>query len=380
MKTLFLAGSSAATVFALAPLATATRNAGHQTFMASPEFMVPYIAAAGLPPVAITPLTSFEYMFTDRDGNTVPLPTTPLEERMFSGRGFGRMAADTLAPLLALARDWRPDVVVGGSLAYAAGLLARHLGVPYVRHAWDPSETTDMDAGGVEVMRPELGALGLDGLPEPDLYVDICPPSLRPVGAPPAQLMRWVPGNQQRRLEPWMYTRGERLRICVTAGSRAAGGPVRERDVAFLRDLADSLAPLDAEVIVAAPDGITDDLRVALPDARVGWIPLDVLAPTCDLIVHHGGGVTCMTALDAGVPQLVIPQLSHSVAPALRMSDFGASITVMPADANPERCAAASRDLVSDPSYRARARQLSAEIAAQAPPAEVVAVLEKLAG
>jgi UDP:flavonoid glycosyltransferase YjiC (YdhE family) len=381
MRILFVAGSSAATVFALAPLATAARNAGHEVMMAAPEVMVPYIAGSGLPPVEITKLHHGIYMFTERDGSPVEVPRNGgREERMFSGRGFARMAADTLAPLRALAGDWRPDITVGGSLSYAAGVLARQIGVPFVRHAWDPSETTDMDAGAVEVLAPELAELGLTGLPEPELFIDICPPSLRPPEAPPAQMMRWIPGNQQRVLQPWMYTKdGQRPRICITAGSRSAAGPVRDRDMAFMRELVQSLETLNAEIIVAVPEALIDDMARLLPGNRVGWIPMDVLAPTCDLMVHHGGGVTCMTAMNAGVPQLVFPQLSHSVAPALRMSDYGASITVLPDELTSEVAVAACEKLLGDPSYRDSARRLSREIAAQPLPAEVVGVLEKLA-
>jgi UDP:flavonoid glycosyltransferase YjiC (YdhE family) len=379
MRILFVAGSSAATVFALTPLASSARNAGHEVFMAAPEVMVPYITGSGLPAVEITKLHSGHFMFTERDGSPVQKPAAGLEERKFSGAGFGRMAADTLPRLLALAKDWRPDISIGGSLSYAAGFLARHIGVPYVRHAWDPSEPNDMDAGAVEVLGPETAELGLSGLPEPDLFVDICPPSLRWPDAPSAQMMRWIPGNQQRPLEWWMYTKdSRRKRVCITSGSRSSAPVVRDRDMAFIRELVHGLQPLGVECIVAVPEGLIDDMAAMLPGVQVGWIPMDVLAPTCDLLVHHGGGVTCMTAMNAGLPQLVFPQLSHSIAPAVRMSEFGASITLMPDQLTSEACIAASEELLSNPSYRERAGQLSKEIAAQPLPTEVVGVLEGL--
>ena len=379
MRILFVAGSTAATVFALTPLATAARNAGHEVFMAAPEVMLPYIAGSGLPPVEITKLHTGLYMFTERDGTPVAVPKGGVEERLFSGRGFARMAADTLRPLLELAKDWRPDLCVGGSLSYVAGLFARRIGVPYVRHAWDPSEPFDMDAGAVEVLAPELAELGLTGLPAPDLFIDICPPSLRAPGMPPAQMMRWIPGNQQRPLERWMYTKDSgQQRVIVTAGSRSAAGAVRDRDMSFMHELVVSLQSLGAEIIVAVPGELVEEMSAMLPGVRVGWIPMDLLASTCDLMVHHGGGVTCMTAMNAGVPQLVFPQLSHSIAPALRMSDFGASITLLPDQLTSEACTAASKELLDNPSYRDRAGLLAKEIAAQPLPAEVVGVLEKL--
>ncbi|WP_369201722.1 hypothetical protein [Streptomyces sp. PU-14G] len=55
----------------------------------------------------------------------------------FLGSWFGRQAAVNIKGLLDLSRDWRPDVVVGGTLDYSSSLLSAHLGVPHVRQAWD---------------------------------------------------------------------------------------------------------------------------------------------------------------------------------------------------------------------------------------------------
>jgi UDP:flavonoid glycosyltransferase YjiC (YdhE family) len=175
-----------------------------------------------------------------------------------------------------------------------------------------------------------------------------------------------------------MYTRPARRRVVVTSGSRSSDGPVRERDLAFLRGLIDAVEALDGEIVVAAPEGVAADLRAERPGLRAGWIPLDVLIHTCDAVVSHGGGVTVMTALSAGVPQLVIPQLSHSLPPALRMSDFGASITLPPAQASAQAVRTAVGDLLDKPGYRERAGDLAREIASLAAPAETVRVVERI--
>ncbi|MEU6660807.1 nucleotide disphospho-sugar-binding domain-containing protein [Streptomyces sp. NPDC046821] len=376
MKILFVAGGSPATVFALAPLATAVRNAGHETFMASIEKIMPFIAGAGLPGIALNSLTPPDYMHKDRSGAPLEFPTSQREERRYAGRGFARLGAASIEPLRELARSWRPDLVVGGSLSYAAGLLAAELGVPYVRHAWDPASTTQMDVGATQELQPELASLGRDTLPEPDLFIDICPESLRPPQAPPAQLMRWIPGNQQRRLEPWMYAKGERPRVCVTAGSQAADPYVREKNLQFMRALIRNVAVLDVEVVVAAPEEIAAEVRS--DEVKAGWIPMDVLAPTCDVIMHHGGGVTSMTAMNAGVPQLIVPHLSHTVSPSRRMAEYGAAIVLMPDEVTADNSAEACRELLRNPSYRTRAREIQAEIGALPLPGELVGTLEKL--
>lgn len=222
MKILFLAGGSPATVFPLVPIATAARNAGHETVMAGTEGINPSITAAGLPALSLTPLTMLDFFTKDRTGRALEWPDDPEEWKLFVGRGFGRLAVTSMPPLLAFGREWRPDLVVGGQLAFAAPLLAKRLGVPFVRHTWDSGEPPEADTGAQAELEPELAELGLDALPDPALHIELCPPSLLPPGPVPSYRMhmRYVPSSPQRTLEPWMYTRPEGRRICVTAGCR----------------------------------------------------------------------------------------------------------------------------------------------------------------
>jgi UDP:flavonoid glycosyltransferase YjiC (YdhE family) len=376
MRVLFNTGGSAATVFALTPLAAALRTLGHQVFMAANTDLMPAIAGTGIPAVAVVEQPIQHFVWTDRAGNTVRVPTEPGAAMRHMGASFARMAAAGLDALLALAEDWRPDLVVGGAMSYAAPLLATHLRVPYVRHAWDTIPPTEIDPGAEEELRPELRRFGLAALPRPDLFVDICPPSLRAPDAPPARPMRWIPGNRQCRLERWMYRRGDRPhRALVTAGTRA----FMPQNVAFLRRLSDALASLDVEVLVAAPEDVAQRLRAELADVRAGWIPLDVVAPTCDVILHHGGGVTAMTALNAGVPQLMIPLGTYLVSASMQISGAGAGITLTPGHDSAEETAKACQEILSDPAYTRRARALAAEIATLPTPDDMARVLTGLA-
>ncbi|MEV6655074.1 nucleotide disphospho-sugar-binding domain-containing protein [Streptomyces sp. NPDC051219] len=375
MKFLFVPGGSPATVFGLVPLARALRDAGHEVLMASTEDMMPVVTGTGIPGIAVTPHDIWHYITKDREGNLKEIPEDLPRQGPFVGRWFAQMGADGLPVLLDISGSWRPDLVVGGSMSYAAPLLAARLDIPYVRQAWDTDDSNAQDRGAELELQPELAELGLSRLPEPDLRIEICPPSLTPPEAPPAQLMRWLPGNLQRKLEPWMFTRGDRRRVCVTAGSRAS----KERTFDFLRALAQNIAPLDVEIVIPAPEALAVELRSALAGIRTGWIPLDVLAPTCDLVVHHAGGATTMTTMNAGVPHLIIPEAVVFNAPAQRIVDYGAALTMQPAEATPERVASAVAELLTNPSYTERARELSQEIARLPLPSEMVGPLEKLA-
>lgn len=376
MKILFVTGGSPATVFALAPLASAASLAGHDVLVASPEDIAPYVTGIGLPVLPVTDGTMRRFMLEDRAGASLSIPADPQERIHFNGEGFGRLAAATLPRLRSLAADWAPDLVVGGSLCYAAPLLAHELGVPWVRHTWDLGEPPGMDNGAATELAIELEAVGLDGLPVPALWVDICPPGLRAAHlAPgPRHSMRFVPANLRRPLEPWMLRRAGRPRVCVTAGSRASGAD----GVAELVGLARTVEGIDGELVVAAPQDMADALAVEVPGARVGWFALDTLLATCDLIIHHGGGQTAMTALHAGVPQLLVPTIPKMLEPCRRIEERGAAVVLAEGEQSGGRIARAATELLAGPGPRERAAEIGAEIAAQPSPHQVVSVLQSL--
>lgn len=375
MKVLFVAGASSATLFALTPLALALRNEGHDVIMTSTEEMVPVAEKTGVPFVTVTDRTIESLLSTDRAGDPVPRPQDLLQEQRFAGSWFGRLAAASIDRLRRLAEYWHPDLVVGGTSCYAASLLSAQLGIPHVRHAWDALDASATHQYADEELAPELAALGLEKLPAPDLFIDICPPSIRSSSALTATMMRWIPGNLQQELQPWMLTRGDRPRVCVTSGSRVAVTKNEE----FLRSLAEELTVLDAEILVAAPEDVAPGLRERLPEMRIGWMPLDILAPTCDLIVHHGGGVTSMTAMNYGVPQLVLPSFTVFADSWKRLERYGASNTLMPGEQTAENVAKRGHELLTTRSYRDRAVELSQEMADLPGPAEQVAILVDLA-
>lgn len=377
MRFLFVTGGSPATVFALVPLATAARDAGHQVFMAGNEDLMPAITHCGIPAVSITPAPLHYYMFTESDGSPAKMPEGPRETMLFAGRAFARMAEASFDALLGLAGDWRPDAVIGGGAVYAAGLVANQLEVPYARHTWDLAPTTEMDEAANDVLAPRLRKLALQQLPPPQPLIEICPPALcSEKRAADVQPIRFVAANSQRQLEPWMYTRTERKhRVLITAGTR--GGQSREHNAELLRRLSETLSKLDIEVLVAGPDEMVDDLRAVLGEARVGWFPMDVLAHTCDVIVHHGGGTTAMTAMAAGTPQLVIPQEDYQVACCRPITEFGAGILLEPGQDTADNIAQACQTILGDAAYRQRTQTLAAEIATMPSAASVVEALEQ---
>ncbi|MFE2152246.1 glycosyltransferase [Streptomyces lavendulae] len=375
MKILFVAGGSSGVVFSLVPLAQAARNAGHEVVMAAPEDCMRIVNGAGVPGFAVTSKVMKDFLY-DRRGVLQSIPDDLHERYLFNGRCFGRYAAACVDGLISLVDRWQPDLVVGGVLAFAGPLIASYAGVPYVKHAVDMGEPRTIDLAAAAELGPELEALGLYEMPSADLFVDTCPPSLRPADAPAAQLMRYVPYTSQRPLAPWMFSRGERPRVLVSVGSRVT----KDSDFEILSGLVSKVASLDVELLVAAPDSVAEELGPLPENVTAGWIPLDVVARTCDLVVSHAGGNTVLGSMAAGVPQVLIPYLPYVVGYTERLSAYGAAKMVDPADDSPENIAEACREVLEDPHYRERARAVSAEMAELPLPARVVGVLEDLVG
>jgi UDP:flavonoid glycosyltransferase YjiC (YdhE family) len=376
VKVLNLAGVAPSTVFSHVPLANALRNAGHQVMTtASVDEMVDTIAGVGLSAVRTTAPGVTPRQVIAESGLT-HVPEDPEEREIMAGRWYAHMEYVTLDALLAFSRDWRPDVIVSGVTSYSGPLLAAHLGVPYVRHAWDIHTPRLMDRGAEDQLREQLKELGLDGLPEPAMTIEIAPPSLLPDDLKGGQPMRWIPGNSQSVLEPWMYAKGAGTRIGVTIGT----GVANYNQYDFLQAVVEQVATLDAEVVVAVTEDAAPELRERLKNVRAGWIPLDVVAPTCDVLVHQTGGSTMMTGLSFGVPQVLLPDpnLFRANAMARRLADTGAAVVLSPEEATSEVIAKTCGELVADPAFKAAAGGLAREIAELPSPNEVALRIERL--
>lgn len=68
----------------------------------------------------------------------------------------------------------------------------------------------------------------------------------------------------------------------------------------------DSAGEVDAEIILHLPANARSDLRSLPPNVRlVDWLPMGVFLNGADGFIHHGGAGNTLTALHAGIPQIV---------------------------------------------------------------------------
>lgn len=109
-----------------------------------------------------------------------------------------------------------------------------------------------------------------------------------------------------------------------------------------------------------------------MPIADLGPIPANVrietfvpqaeVLPKATALLCHGGSGTVLGALAAGVPMVVTPLFADQPANARSVEASGAGIAVIDGTADAVR--EALQKVLSDPTYRSKARQIAAEIAA----------------
>jgi UDP:flavonoid glycosyltransferase YjiC (YdhE family) len=376
--------------FATVPLAWAARLAGHEVRVAGQPGFAATVTASGLPMSAVGTDVDVSALLRANLGrkvnSTAELPTrwpagspeATLLARVRRGLGHFVTLADVMVDdMLALARAWRPDLVLFEPTTFAAPVVATALGIPSVRHLWAPDFTADLPSVEADLLAPVLERHGLTrcGI-NGDVTVDPCPPELQLPHLTGHLGMRYVPYNGGG-VVPALPPRGARPRVCVTFGMSqtelSIGGGVD------LPALLRAAAELPVEVVV--PGGAARRAAFgALPATVVllDPVPLQALLATCDAVVHHGGSGTLMTAMSCGVPQLVVPNMPDLAFNARRLAATGAG-RARPADtADPATLAADIDALLTDPSYRAAAARLRAQSSAQPGPAEVVAQLESL--
>jgi UDP:flavonoid glycosyltransferase YjiC (YdhE family) len=142
------------------------------------------------------------------------------------------------------------------------------------------------------------------------------------------------------------------------------------------------IAVLDVDVLVAAgPQGDPTLLGPLPPNVRVErFVPQAEVLRHVDLIVHHGGTGTVLAALEAGLPQLILPQGADQPYNAEILERSGAGRRQANEDYLPGSITALVEPLLGDCAERATAVGFAAEIAAMPAPAEVVPELVARAG
>lgn len=369
MRALFVAMPMISHAIPLVPLATAMRDAGHEV-----------LAVTGGDAIAIRDrglaVQDVAAGFRFRPHVLRIMARHPLIGRAeLAGDGgnrgtgliFGALNERIADAVVAAARDFAPDLVLYEPLVPAGAIAAAHLGVPAVLHGIAPFNGAEQVRLVCARMTRALRRYGLHALPPDAATLTVAPPSL--VGPRPGWPIRHVPYGSGC-LPEQVATRPDRPRILVTRstlGGLHTGAPMHAVVAA---------APaVDAEFLLVRPGRRITRTEPLPPNVRtVDWVPFSEALATCSAVVHHAGGGTVLSALAAGLPQLVIPGVGDRRYNADVVAARGAGLAMVPGQITAE----VLTRLVTDPALAAAAREVRDEIAAMPPPAELVARLTRL--
>ncbi|XVQ90066.1 glycosyltransferase [Microbispora siamensis] len=392
MRILFASWAWPSHFYPMVPLAWAFQAGGDEVRVAGQPGLVPYVVRTGLPAVAVghdvdgsdimrrfmtrpaaqgRPLDmSRDEADGERDETGAPRKRRPLAL-------YERMADAMLPDLLALARAFRPDLIVHEPTTYAAALVAAALGVPNARHLWGVDFQYQARRFEQEVFAPHRERLGVGSFaPQGLVTVDPCPAALQvPTEHTPLPI-GYLPFNGSGVMPRWLLDPPERPRVCVTWGTTMGAFTGGRSGVA---EVLDALGDADLEVVAAVSARDGEMLGPVPGNVRtVTMLPLHLLLPTCDLMVTQGGSGTVMTAAAAGVPMVVVPQLPDQTLNAQRVAAAGAGVHLPPEAREPSDVRAAVDKALGEPAHTRAAREVGEENRRRPLPAEVAGRLRRM--
>ncbi len=162
-----------------------------------------------------------------------------------------------------------------------------------------------------------------------------------------------------------------RPRVYATLGS-VAGANSFGRPV--FHDLASALGRIEADVLLTVGPFETGQLTGVPPNVRIRAYEAQSVAMQCDVVVTHAGAGTTVAALSRGLPVVAVPMFADQMHNADRLATAGLGLRVDPGQLISDLPAAVEA-VLTDPSYRLRARQVAAEIGARPQPAAALDLL-----
>jgi UDP:flavonoid glycosyltransferase YjiC (YdhE family) len=365
MRALFVASPMVGHVQPLLPLAAALHDAGHDVVLATGPEGLAAARSSGLDVRDVAPGLRVMPVFMGR-ALAHPLQARRAaagEERepSFVGVLFSALGARMAHGVVRLADEWQPDIVVQEALAAVGALAAARRRVPLVL-----VNMTFFDAEQLfAVTASKLGTVarrhGLDHMPEPAEVLVTAPPSL--VGTQRGRPMRFVPVPGDGAAPDDLTRSGDRPRIIVSRSTVADPRPDR-----LMSYVVAAAAGMDVEIVLARPDKHVSRRPLPANVRTTEWLPFPAVFPAAAGTVHHGGAGTILTALAAGIPQLVTPGAGDRAVNSELLAARGAGLAV-PA----QRITAGDLErLVGDPGLKQASREVADEIAAMPPPAELV--------
>ena len=364
------------------PLAEAFAARGDDVIVASAPEAAGVVARHGLEFRAVGPDFGDWFAELGRRMRGQPGDGIPAERVLgyWVPRLFGEVGVSLVVDdLLAVAREFGPDLLVFETCSFAGPLVAALTGAHPVHHTLGPlvvdPAVLDLVTDAVSPIWREFGldapaaagifsgptvhllpaALG----PNPEGVVDslFLRPSALPMAAAPAL--------------PVTFADPSRALVYVTLGT------LQNTDLDLFRLILAALADEPVNVLVTVGRENDPALLGPIPaNARVErFIPQAEVLPHCAAVIHHAGAGTMFGVLSHGLPSVALPQGADNFTNAHLMAEAGTAVLLMPGQVCAEAITAGLRAVVGSGDYRQRAVLVAAEMRAMPTPAEVAEML-----
>ncbi|MGC5562288.1 activator-dependent family glycosyltransferase [Streptomyces sp. FR-108] len=424
MRVLFVTMPFKSHLQPMVPLAWALRAAGHEVRLAGEPGFLDTIAESGLTAVSVGPDETLEQRLRSiRGGDEPPGPFVPPfstdslyaigdEHREgLSWEGVTWLLDNLVVPrtwllndemvddLVAYCRSWQPDLVLCDVLAHAGAVAADVVGAAHARtvfwldvnlrlrhdflRAWErqpPGERPDTLRDWYAEWAGKYGRAFKEELVTGQFAVNVLPERCRLEPHERTLSMRHVPYNDRSVVQPWLYETPRAPRVLMTFGvSARQWTDLQDMSVEQVQEILDSVAGLDIELIVTLPDEARAQLRDVPRNTRIAdFVPMDLILPTCSVVIHHGGAGSFNGALMHGIPQLVIGLSVDAPGKGVVLRRTGAGLSIPPQDITGSRVRERLTRLLADDSFREAAELLRQEALAQPTPSALVPELERM--
>jgi len=362
MRLLFTTQPVRSHFHSFASIALAAQGLGHDVCIASGPSIAPLARRFGF---------HFLPCGLDLAAGVDPTVALPAEERVALASeptvvqhliGFsGGMAPPFVRDLLERGPEWRPDIIVREPVEFGGVIAAERWRLPYATVMWaitiDPRHLireayakviTDFDLDADVVIGGFDRYLVIRSLPpEWQIAMSPDPPSTRAFAVAPFD------GFARVELPARLGNLPARPTVYVTLGLSFARVP------AVFRSIIDALDGLDLNAIVTVGLSLDPTTLGTVPDNVhvTRYVPGNLLLPTCDAIVFHGGFNTLHAALWHGLPSVIVPLEGGDQLPsAEHIAELGLGLHVPGPAPSSEAVRHAVMRVLEEPSFAATAR------------------------
>ncbi|MCN0151114.1 nucleotide disphospho-sugar-binding domain-containing protein [Salinispora arenicola] len=346
--------------------------------------------------------------------------------------------------LVDFARAWRPDLVIWDATMAAASMAARVSGAAHARFTLNldypgwcfdrlRERRAELRAAGLsenpvaDLLQPLADKYGIE-VDDEILYgqwtIDPMPTGMSLPTSATVLPVRYVPFTGADLIPEWLRGAPQRPRVALTLGESTRR--FIKGDWGRTPKILEAVADLDIEVVATlnaqqleGVEQIPDNVRA------LEWVSLTQLMPTCSAVIHHGGGGTFAAPVAFNLPQVVCDtdeslmmqpvevdprtmadgtyrvgfefgvseevvqtvttwQLPGKKLEATPTADYvvrrGAGVRLDHYEKSVEEVRTMIQDVVREPSYRDGARAIFDTWLAMPSPADIVPLLERLAG